>query len=444
MTSANHVAGGIAITGISLSFWDINLFSNSAFLATCIFASLLPDIDHTKSIIGKLFYPISRAIDRKFGHRTITHSLTFFVPALLFVIFLELNLINPYFERTGATFSMIFGFALFSHFILDMLTVQGIPLFFPFFRNPCVIPANPNFRIRSGDFKSEAIAMAVFISITLSSYDLFQNGFWTSYNRSFGTIMHAEREFKRSQNLLEISYSYLFNGEKKAGKGYLIEASQDHLKLFENGQLLIISGKDPRTKNIQIEPKQTDFPFKIETVNFAFLDINQLNDTLSGRIISGHIFGSQEFIFANQLIKSELKLEKTFSPEIQTLRQEAGKTQIRQKLAISEAKLKEIQALNGKQAGELQKLENALKTLKNDLLAESDIYTRNKIENEIIEKSRKLANFSLEIKPTEELREEIYQYQEALKIEEKTYFSGQLQIHILPKNEDNFGKIASF
>jgi len=33
---------------------------------------LLPDIDHTKSIIGKPFYSISVYLDRKFGHQTIS------------------------------------------------------------------------------------------------------------------------------------------------------------------------------------------------------------------------------------------------------------------------------------------------------------------------------------------------------------------------------------
>ena len=76
MTSPNHIVGGIAITGISLSFWDINIFSNSIYLGLCVFSSLLPDIDHTKSVMGKIFFPLARYLDKNFGHRTITHSLT--------------------------------------------------------------------------------------------------------------------------------------------------------------------------------------------------------------------------------------------------------------------------------------------------------------------------------------------------------------------------------
>ena len=32
MTSTNHIVGGIAITGISCSFWDINIFSEASYL----------------------------------------------------------------------------------------------------------------------------------------------------------------------------------------------------------------------------------------------------------------------------------------------------------------------------------------------------------------------------------------------------------------------------
>ncbi len=37
--------------------------------------SLLPDIDHPESTIGRVFRPVSKKIQQKYGHRTITHSL---------------------------------------------------------------------------------------------------------------------------------------------------------------------------------------------------------------------------------------------------------------------------------------------------------------------------------------------------------------------------------
>ena len=92
MTAPNHIAGGIVFTGIFTSLWNVNIFSNPYYLAVTIIVSLLPDIDTPKSIIGKPFYPISKWLYRKYGHRTITHSLLFCaILTLITYVFEKLN-----------------------------------------------------------------------------------------------------------------------------------------------------------------------------------------------------------------------------------------------------------------------------------------------------------------------------------------------------------------
>jgi inner membrane protein len=51
-----------------------------------------------------------------------------------------------------------------------MVTLAGIPLFYPFYKNPCVLPANPEMRIRSGNIRQE-----LFFYVLLSNFmqDLF-------------------------------------------------------------------------------------------------------------------------------------------------------------------------------------------------------------------------------------------------------------------------------
>jgi inner membrane protein len=84
MSGTNHIAGGLLFTGIFASFWNINIFSDAGLLGLTVLGSVLPDIDHTKSPIGKLFWPLSRYLDTRYGHRTITHSLLFLVFISLF------------------------------------------------------------------------------------------------------------------------------------------------------------------------------------------------------------------------------------------------------------------------------------------------------------------------------------------------------------------------
>jgi inner membrane protein len=42
--------------------------------------------------------------------------------------------------------------------------LAGIPLFYPFIKNPCVLPANPEMRIRSGNIRQEGIILLCFVS----------------------------------------------------------------------------------------------------------------------------------------------------------------------------------------------------------------------------------------------------------------------------------------
>ena len=117
MSGVNHLAGGVVFTGIYLSLADINIFSSVHFLFFTALFSLLPDIDHSSSIIGKPLYPLSNYLDRKFGHRTITHSLICYISLIFIVRILELIFTG----KPEGTVTHIFIWAYASHLILDML-----------------------------------------------------------------------------------------------------------------------------------------------------------------------------------------------------------------------------------------------------------------------------------------------------------------------------------
>ncbi|MCP3660429.1 MAG: hypothetical protein GY830_09045, partial [Bacteroidetes bacterium] len=111
MSNINHITGGIVLTGIFTSFWDINILSKTWYLITCITYSLLPDIDHPKSFIGTILKPISKYIDRNYGHRTITHGLTFFFAIIIITYITEKTILKT------TTYTMIAFFAYLSHLI---------------------------------------------------------------------------------------------------------------------------------------------------------------------------------------------------------------------------------------------------------------------------------------------------------------------------------------
>jgi len=433
MTAPNHIIGGIAITGISLSFWNVNIFSSPYYLGVCVFASLLPDIDHTKSLVGKLFWPISKAIDKNYGHRTITHSLSFLVPLVLLCLFLELNLINPYFTFEGTPFSFIVFFGVFSHFILDMLTIQGIPLFYPFSRAPCVVPANPAYRVRSGNVKSETIAFMFFSVVVLSSYDLFINGFWTSYNRSFGTIAHVEREFKNSPNFVTVDFSYLFNGVFVSGTGVVVDASPFESIVFTNqNEILRLTAEDNRMRDIEILPSKNDMIYKINEVDFYSISIEQLTKLISNKIVSGSVLSSHDFYFNDKLINKKIEINNYFNPKFTPHVVGDNNLAIRELLSLKKIESYNLWKANNNQFLQLDNLKKALIKLNKKLVIEENLYTINKLEKAIINQKSIIDKFEINQVFNPVLEEEIRQLEQQLKIKESVKFTVNLKILEVP------------
>ncbi|MEX0446163.1 metal-dependent hydrolase [Xenorhabdus sp. SGI246] len=91
-----------------------------------LLASLLPDIDHPHSTLGRLFRFISIPIARLCGHRGFTHSLLALVVG---IILFQTKMPADWPIPTDFFHAMIVGYI--SHLIADMLTPAGIPLLWP-------------------------------------------------------------------------------------------------------------------------------------------------------------------------------------------------------------------------------------------------------------------------------------------------------------------------
>ena len=75
MTLPNHLAGGLVFTGFFAALANINILESPATIGAVLLGATLPDIDHPRSPIGRLFLPLSRYLNSRHGHRTLTHSL---------------------------------------------------------------------------------------------------------------------------------------------------------------------------------------------------------------------------------------------------------------------------------------------------------------------------------------------------------------------------------
>ena len=89
-------------------------------LVVSLLLALLPDIDTPKSLIGSLLKPISKLLERKIGHRTVTHSV------------FALGLVAGVAYLLAPAWWLLLAGAYASHLLLDLLIgVQGIMLFWP-------------------------------------------------------------------------------------------------------------------------------------------------------------------------------------------------------------------------------------------------------------------------------------------------------------------------
>jgi len=207
MRGFNHIVGGLAFTGIFASFADVNLFSQPEYLGTCVFFSLLPDIDHTRSPMGKLFYPVAKWIDRHHGHRTVTHSGLCFLAVVLLVG------LGEQLATGGRVLTCIAALAYASHLLFDMCTRQGIPLFLPFTRARCVLPGNPNLRLSNRSPMGEIAVFFVFGLLLLSTYPLMVHGFLSTVNNGLATFTRVLDEHTRHGDILELETEEGVSGE---------------------------------------------------------------------------------------------------------------------------------------------------------------------------------------------------------------------------------------
>lgn len=277
MSGPNHIVGGVVFTGLYLSMWDKNIYGQPHFLFFTAFFAVLPDIDHTRSLIGKSFYPVAKWLDRKFGHRTITHSL---------LCYIALGIIIGVIERTwlnSTDITKIFFWAYGSHLIFDMLTLQGIPLFYPFKNNPCVLPGNPKMRFRSSDIKAESVVFVLFVTFAFLSKDLFANGFWNTYNTNFGTVKHLHNEQLLSDNLIEVDYKFTAEGKDFEGYGILISSIESKAIIFnENAGFITISRED---KAERLKPIRTSRKLQKNELSFTAISYDSLGRVISGKPI---------------------------------------------------------------------------------------------------------------------------------------------------------------
>jgi len=204
MTAPTHVAGAVA----TMSFVSLLVpaYRISAFhIVLAAVFSILPDIDNPKAFIGRLLPFFSGPIDRRFGHRTITHSfLAIFIlsaSAFLCLFVYSRSLLYP----VSIVFTL--SLAYFSHIFFDSMTRQGVLAYYPS-RLWGVFPQRASWRIRTGS-KMEILFFVGFVSSSLVFLPLGQSGVIHGFNRLFHTsgVETRIQEYQVKKDIATLGFS---------------------------------------------------------------------------------------------------------------------------------------------------------------------------------------------------------------------------------------------
>jgi len=180
MTAPTHIVAGvsaISFAALLIPAYRLNL----THVIVAAVAALLPDVDNPKSFIGRMLFFLSGPIDRRYGHRTITHSLlaTFILGGSAY---LSLYIVSHSLTRHVPIVATII-FAYFSHVFFDAMTKQGVMIYYPA-RLWGVFPARVSWRIRTGS-KPEILYFTMFLVCALIFLPMGQSGVIQTFNRLF-------------------------------------------------------------------------------------------------------------------------------------------------------------------------------------------------------------------------------------------------------------------
>ena len=275
------------------------------------------------------------------------------------------------------------------------------------------------------------MAFAFFALVLFSSFDLMKHGFWTTYNRSFGTIKHVHREFKNSPNIINVDYSYLEYGVQKKGSAILLHADINTCRLFDRDfGIFSINSSDPSIRSIKLLPSDSGSPLFFENVHIKDLKVESLNLFLKNKIVKGKISANRPF-FYNEKKVTEIEFDLDYSPQVYQL--PIDSTEI--KKVLSQIQLKRLELTKIKRANQSKfiKRNTLLKnhdSLLNRLKIDLGIYQRNKIEKalqEVRKSIQRIQSKGLGLSDTSVLEFEIKELESQLLVDNALYFSGVVE-----------------
>jgi inner membrane protein len=186
MMNSTQAVFSVALTSLAMGTADPVL------LGTAAIASQFPDLDTSKSWIGRLppLTLISRWIEKRYSHRTLTHSFLFSLG--LAAVTFPITLWNQ-----SVWIALNLGYFL--GWYADNFTKQGVCAFFPH-PGRLVTPGNPRLRLSTGS-SAEYFLLMVLVCVAIAIVNLnTSGGILKAFNQTLGLSSGAVEIVAAEQN----------------------------------------------------------------------------------------------------------------------------------------------------------------------------------------------------------------------------------------------------
>lgn len=223
MLGITHCAISAAVVGFTLSSIDPTV------LAVAVAASQIPDIDTSTSSIGQILWPISRWIEKRYPHRSVTHSLIFTIGLSVISIAVWWRFqIDP---KVAIALPLGHLVTCFS----DTFTKAGVQLFWP---SPmwCVCGLNPKRRLTTGGAGEYWVLVGAVAAIVINFALISGGGLGQFTAESLGLRSGLLENYQQNANSKEVfalvEGSFLADSSNASGRYFILAQSGNEFVLM--------------------------------------------------------------------------------------------------------------------------------------------------------------------------------------------------------------------
>jgi inner membrane protein len=289
MLTITHLLVGSVSTGMVLQ-----TTSPVALLVGAV-AALLPDIDISTSPAGRILPFISRPLEKRFSHRSATHSLL--ASCLLALVsyggWLSLKLWAGLDLPLEIIHALNIGYC--SGWFLDCFTKSGVEMFYPLTVR-CVCPGNRNLRISTGS-PAEYWLMVFIVALALWTFQVnASGGFVEQFNAWIAAPSGVYELYNKEggQFLLSANYQGVWNASRQPiqesnpiigthEQGFLVEREGQVIKVGTEADSNIIVSKIRAEKGPPIMVKTQTLYLEEDSID-PLLPFDRPMTYLSGQV----------------------------------------------------------------------------------------------------------------------------------------------------------------